>query len=138
MATRAQAKRAATLTPGEKVVTSIRKGECDTHVAEILEALQMRVLEGHVATRWRVQLDGLDVSEDDLLLDEAFRLEKALGVSWGEINPLETAEHAMALFRVLLGRTLEDEQVRERIDALTVKQVMGAITRESVVDPPKD
>ena len=138
MATRAQQQRAAKQTPAERVAVSIRKGECDDQMDEVVNAIQARVMDGAVALRWRVQLDDLDVTEDQLLLDEAFLLEELLGVSWGAIEPLSSAKHASALLRVLYGRTCDDDEATAKVKALTVKEVMGAITRTTEVDPPKD
>ena len=136
--TRARKAKAAAMTPLERVVSQIRKGEFDDGIAEIVNAVTGRVMEGAVALCWRIDLDDLHVTEDDMTLDEAFQLEKILGVTWGALDPIKSAEHATALIRVMLPRLgLEPGEVEERTKAYPVKQVLAAITRYSEVDPPK-
>lgn len=137
--TRARAKRAATLTPAQKAASAIRKGECDSGLDDVLNALMDRVSSGAVGMRWSLDLDDLHVTEEDLTLGEADMLERLLGCSWGEVNPLKSAEHAAALIRVTLHTRLDlpTDEASERTQAYSVKRVVDAITQHSEVDPPK-
>lgn len=140
MATRAQQARTAKQTPSERVASQIRKGDMDDGFELIVNAMQERVLAGAVALRWRVDLDGIEASEDDLTLGEAEMLERLLGVRWGEMDPLTSAEHATALLVVILTERHDVplDEARARVGKYTARQVLGAITRYSEVDPPKD
>lgn len=140
MATRAQQARAAKLTPAEQAASKIRKGEMDSEMELLVNAISERVMEGAVALRWRVDLDGIEASEDDLTLGEAEMLERLLKVRWGEMDPLTSAEHATALLVVILSERqgLPVDEARARVGKYTARQVLSAITRYSVEDPPKD
>jgi hypothetical protein len=127
------------MTPAEKAAASIDKGECDAQIDVIVNAMTRRVIAGAVGLRWRIDLDDLHATEEDLTLDEAFMLEKLLRATWGELDPLKSAEHAAGLIRVLLTSRcgMDDEAAAEQVKTYTVKQVLGSITRYSEVDPPK-
>lgn len=140
MATRAQQARTAKMTPAERVASQIRKGDVDDGFELIVNAISERVLEGAVALRWKVDLDGIEATEDDLTLGEAEMLERLLKVRWGEMDPLTSAEHATALLVVILTHRQDVplDEARERVAKYPVKQILSAITRYSVEDPPKD
>lgn len=140
MATRAQQARTAKLTPAERAASQIRKGDMDAQIELIVNAISERVMDGSVALRWRVDLDGIQASEDDLTLGEAEMLERLLKVRWGEMDPLTSAEHATALLVVILTHRQDVplDEARERVAKYPVKQILSAITRYSVEDPPKD
>jgi len=140
MATRAQQARTAKQSPAERVASQIRKGDMDAQIELIVNAISERVMEGAVALRWRVSLDGIEASEDDLTLGEAEMLERLLGVRWGEMDPLTSAEHATALLVVILTERQDVplDEARKRVAAYPVRQILSAITRYLVEDPPKD
>lgn len=140
MATRAQQARAAKLTPAEQAASKIRKGEMDSEMELLVNAISERVMEGAVALRWRIDLDDLTATEDDLTIDEAFMLEGMLGVTWGEMDPISSASHARALLLVLYRERLDlpDDEAKARLKAMTARQILASITRYSVEDPPKD
>jgi hypothetical protein len=137
--TRARKARAAAMTPAQRAASAIRKGECDADLADVLNALMERVSTGEVALRWRLDLDDLHVTEEDLTLGEADMLERLLGCTWGEVNPLKSAEHAAALIRVcLVSRTgITTEEASDLTKGYPVKRVVDAITQYAETDPPK-
>lgn len=137
--TRAKQARAAKQTAAERAASQIRKGDMDAEIHLIVNAVTDRVSSGEVTLNWRIDLEDLSASEEDLTLGEAEMLEKILGCTWGEMDPLTSAEHATALLRVLLTERLglPLEEARDRVKGYTAKQVMASITREAEVDPPK-
>lgn len=137
--TRAKQTRAAKQTAAERAASAIRKGDMDAEMHLIVNAVTDRVSSGEVTLNWRVDLDDIHASEEDLTLGEAEMLEKILGCTWGEMDPLTSAEHATALLRVLLTERvgLPLDEARDRVKGYTAKQVMASITREAEVDPPK-
>jgi hypothetical protein len=137
--TRAQKARAAAMTPAQKAEAAIKKGECDNGLDLVLNACLARVTAGAVGMTWRLSLDDLEVAEDDLTLGEADMLERLLDTSWGNVNPLKSAEHAAALIRVTLHTRLglSSEEAAERTAGYKVKTVVDSISQHSEVDPPK-
>lgn len=135
--TRAVKKAAAAKTPEQRVLDDIKAGRLDGSITSIIEAITDRVREGSVIMRWHVHLDDLDVSEDDLTIDEAYRVERESGGNWSDINPLQSAAHARALL-VALFQTRKglpyDEAVFE-VGQLTVAATLAAVTQEAQPGP---
>jgi len=139
MVTRAQQARAAKMTPAERSASQILAGDCDDGMHLIVNAMTERVVSGAVSLNWRIDLDDLHVTEEDLTLEEADLLERLLDCTWGEMDPLRSARHAAALIRILLRTRLDlpDEEAADRVKSLTVKATLAALTRYTEQEPPK-
>ena len=84
--------------------------------------------------------DGLHVTEDDLTLDEAFKIEKVAGCTWGEIEPIRSAAHCRAILAVCMSDRLNltPEETEERLKGVKVVELLKSIKREAVVPAPLD
>ena len=125
---------------GQNIANRIAAGDYDTHLGAIFEALQVRFNEGAVGMRWVIDFDGLCVTEDDLTLDEAFKIEKVAQVTWGEIEPTRSAAHCRAILAVCMAERLNltMEDVEARLKAIKVVELLRCIKRETVVPAPLD
>ena len=125
---------------GQNIANRIAAGDYDTHLGAIFEALQIRFNEGAVGMRWVIDFEGLNVTEDDLTLDEAFKIEKVAGCNWGEIEPVRSAAHCRAILAVCMAErlNLSMEEVETRLKAIKVVELLKSIKRETVVPAPLD
>lgn len=118
----------------DRIVQEIIAGRHDEGLPTITEAIGLRALSGEIGMRWRITLDGLDVTSADITLEEAFRVQQLSGLGWNEIDPLASAAHARPLLMALLmerqGKS-EDECV-ERFKTLTVDEWAEAVKQEVV------
>jgi hypothetical protein len=125
---------------GQNIANRIAAGDYDGELGAIFEALQLRFTDGAAAMRWVIDFDGLNVTEDDLTLDEAFKIEKVAGCNWGEIEPVRSAAHCRAILAVCMADrlNLSAEEVETRLKGVKVSELLKAIRRESVVPAPLD
>ena len=135
--TRAIKKAAERKTPEQRVLDDIKAGRLDGSITDLIDAITDRVREGAVIMRWHVRLDDLDVTEDDLTIDEAYQVERESGGNWRDITPLQSAAHArallVALFQTRRGLTLDE--ARYEAGRLTVAETLAAISQEAAPGP---
>ena len=125
---------------GQNIANRIAAGDYDDHLGAFFEALQVRFSEGAASMRWVIRFDGLEVSEDDLTLDEAFKIEKVAGCTWGEIEPIRSAAHCRAILAVCMAErlNLSMDEVEVRLKAIKVVELLKSIKREQVSPAPLD
>jgi hypothetical protein len=131
--TRAIKKAADAKTPEQRVLDDIKAGRLDESITGIIDAITDRVREGSVIMRWHVRLGDLDVTEDDLTIDEAYQIERESGGNWRDINPLQSAAHARALLVALFQsrRGLSYDEAVFEAGQLTVAATLAAINQEA-------
>lgn len=131
--TRAIKKAAASKTPEQRVLDDIKAGRLDSSISDIIQAFTDRVREGSVIMRWHVSLDGLEATEDDLTIDEAYMVERESGGNWRDINPLESAAHARALLLALYQtrKGLSYDEAAFEVGQLTVAATIAAVSNEA-------
>lgn len=136
--TRARKAARAKLTPGERVAAQLLSGELDGELKAVSEALGERVKAGVGLVRWRVDLPDLSVTQDEITLGEAVSFERATGLTWGEMEPLGSAEHAAAILLCLYQSRngLTEEAAEAHVDALPVDVYSRAITTYIDTDRP--
>lgn len=135
--TRAVKKAAERKTPAERVVADITAGRCDGSIDLIFEAVADRIRSGSVVMEWHLRVDDLDVSEADLTLDEAYRIEGEAGGNWRDINPLTSARDARAVIVSVLQtrKGLSYDEAVFRVGQLTVAEVVDSIRQEVAAGP---
>ena len=125
---------------GQNIANRIAAGDYDDHLGAIFEALQVRFNEGAATSRWVISFEDLNVTEDDLTLDEAFMIEKVAGCTWDAIEPVRSAAHCRAILSVCMTQRLNltAEEADQRLKALKVVELLKSIKREMVVPAPLD
>lgn len=125
---------------GQNIANRIAAGDYDDHLGAIFEALQVRFNEGAATSRWVINFEDLQVTEDDLTLDEAFLIEKVAGCTWDEIDPVRSAAHCRAILVACMGQrlSLKSDEVEERLKTIKVIDLLKCIKREVVVPAPLD
>lgn len=88
--------------------------------------------------RWRLDLDDISVTEDDLTMEEAAAWEKRSGLPWRMLRPANLATIASSLIvTVLMTRNgMSEEDAVERTNKLTAAAVAAAMSNYEVVAPP--
>ena len=124
----------------QDIAQRIAAGEYDGELMPVLEAVQSRFASSAVGLRWQVKLGDLTVTEDDLTLNEAYAIEQAAACNWSEIDPVRSANHCRALVGVCLESRLglTHDEAEARLCALTVSELVDAISRREVAPVPFD
>lgn len=79
---------------------------------------------------WQVRYEGANMLIDDLTWAEIESVEQATGVPWSMQNPFQSAAVAQAWLALLLVRQgKSDEEAREAVRAMTVRQFKGCFDR---------
>jgi len=125
---------------GQNIANRIAAGDYDDHLSAIYEAIQIRFNEGVAGLRWVINFEDLNVTEDDLTLDECFMIEKVAGCTWGEIEPVRSASHCRAILAVCMAERLNltMEEVEVRLKKIKVVDLLKGIKREVVSPAPLD
>jgi hypothetical protein len=71
-------------------------------------------------------LDGHTYNTDELSVAEAVELEKALGKTWGQLNPLKSAEEFQAFAAICLRRDHPAEQAAKIAAELPLGEALSA------------
>ncbi len=130
--TRAIKKAAERKTPEQRVLDDIKAGRLDGSINDIIAAISDRVTAGVVVMRWHVRLGDIDATEEDLTIDEAYRVENESGGNWRDIDPLRSAAHARALLVTLFQtrRGLSYDEAVFEAGQLTVAETLASIKQE--------
>lgn len=124
---------------------AIKTGEWDEHLIDLHNAIVQRFTYSDTAKRWRVEWEAPDgtevaVTEDDLTIDEAAVLERRLGMSWGVLNPLTSAQQCREIIR--LGLTERSKHSEEHADKqlaeLKMIEAVECISEYQVQPAPLD
>ena len=127
---------------GQDIAQHIAAGDLDGELGTVLEAIQLRFMEGAAAMTWSIDLPdlGLSLSENDLTIDEAMLIEKMTGTTWSEIEPVRSAAHCRAILAACLSQrqSLTPDEANEKLKTLKVVDLLGAIKRTEVNPAPLD
>jgi hypothetical protein len=127
---------------GQDIAQHIAAGDLDGELATVLEAIQTRFAEGAAAMTWSINLPDLDlvIHENDLTLNEAMLIEKMIGTTWANIEPVTSAAHCRAILAVCLSQRqdLTAEEASDKLKTLKVVDLLSAIKREEINPAPLD
>jgi hypothetical protein len=70
---------------------------------------------------WCIRWDNLVLSENDITIGQAERIEKLTGESWLRLNPLRSAKHAAAIATVMVGDALGKSEDDMAVEVRNVK-----------------
>lgn len=87
---------------------------------------------------FRVTVEGESFVVDDLTLDEAIAIEKALDTTWAYINPLRSAEHCRAIMQAFLARTRSVEEAAKIVGGMSIKAATEAVEHVPEDDLPDE
>lgn len=126
----------------QDVAQWIAAGDLDDGMGAIYDAMQTRFREQAVGLSWSITMPELDIeiSEDDLTIDEAMLIERMAGCQWGEIDPVRSANDARAVLAACLSQrqNLTAEQATEKLKGITVVEFLKAVKREVITPAPLD
>lgn len=131
---------AAKVPPAKRAIQEILAGRCDGDLLTILEAVQARIVAGEARFQWKIAWGDLEVTEDNLLLDEAITIEEATGTTWASIDPARNARQCRAILRACLisrqGMTPTDADAE--LAKVGVTEIVGCLSRVEVNPAPLD
>ena len=127
---------------GQDIAQHIAAGDLDGELGVVLDAIQMRFAEGAAAMTWSINLPelDLDIHENDLTLNEAMLIEKMIGTTWANIEPVTSASHCRAILAVCIAQRqkLTADEASEKLKDLKVVDLLSAIKRTEVSPAPLD
>lgn len=126
--------------PAKKAIQEIMAGRCDGELLSILEAVQTRIVAGEARFQWCITWGDLEVTEDNLLLDEAISVEEATGTTWASIDPARNARQCRAILRACLisRRGLTPTEADAELAKVGVTEIVGCLSRVEVNPAPLD
>lgn len=96
----------ADITDSDAVLESIKAGDHDGHLADVIEAVRLRFTHGSTKLKWALSYscDGssYEVREDDLTLGEARLVERLTAANWGMLNPASSGSECLAIVAACL------------------------------------
>ncbi|GEM_PF-1741291 len=124
--------------PAASTCASILSGDLDGHLADVLASIVKRQQSGFSTMRWRLRIDDVEITEDDMTLAEAKTVEKITSLSWVMIEPTRSAVHMSAILVAAAHHRdgLTVEAAEERVDAHTANEIMGALDQYEVNPSP--
>lgn len=128
------------VTPTQQVAKDIAMGEHDGGLSDIFAAFLARLKETDQTRKWMLTLDDLEVTQEELTLDECVRLEEETGETWAEMAPpMSSATQAKRILVMFLETRLglTPLEAAERAGAMTAPEVEQAYSAY-VADNPKD
>lgn len=135
----------------KKLVAAILKGDYEGHEAQIVQAVRQRVQDGKIRFGWRIDFEGLEITEENLTIGEAVQIEQTLtkspvnDESEGPISihfvvPAGSATNIAAIVTAcLMSRNgLDAEAANTTVNGYSLKALLNLVTDYTVTDPPKD
>lgn len=122
----------------DRFVQDIKLGVYDGHLQDVMTAIQFRAAGGATAFRWRITIDDIEITEDNVTLGELVDIEKALDVSWVSISPARSAQQCVEIMRAGLSHRTDKspEDVGELVDKMSADEALDAIDQYELRRPP--
>lgn len=109
----------ADLTPA-KLRAEILAGAFDGSLIEIVDAIRERFDRSESRKMWRIRFDGDEWTEETITLGEVAMAERALGLTWLQIDPAAAGSHLQAL----IAAHIAERDGAKYGDALNVAKAM--------------
>lgn len=108
------------------MLAEIAAGKHD--LAAVQTAIRACLEKGLASIRWRLDLEGLSpIGDGELTLDELEVIERTVGVSWDQIDPIKSARCARAVIAAAYRRRGETPEAAAGLAGkLTMDQVVDA------------
>ena len=114
----------------DKFIREVMAGKHDLRISDVIEAMTLRVQAGEVSMRWEFNSEWLNIREDDLTLDEYYRIEEVGNKPWGQSRPIVFAADLRAVLIVLCQTRLEmsDAEAVTKVSALNASEIAGCLS----------
>ena len=125
----------------KRLIAKILAGHHDAELDSINEAIIKRTQEvDGPDVHWKVTLEDLAITEDDLTLDECVRWEKESGFNWRFLRPTNSAQIVTTLLTILYQtrKELSEDDAVAKVGAMKAAQVEAAISSVVVERLPLD
>ncbi len=126
------------MSDAQKICAEILAGRHDGKLADINEAIRERVLSQATSLRWKISHPLVEVTEDDLTLEEAEQVERITKLTWASIDPYSSAVECRAILTVALQRRagLSAADAAAETGKLTVTQATEIMSTYEVTAGP--
>jgi len=122
------------------VVAAILNGDLDDDVTDVIAAIRKRQRDGAVDVLWRIEFEGLDITEENLTVGEAKMVEAATSESIITLPVAGSAKNIAAVVAAaLINRSgLSSSDAFELVGKVGVRGLLKSVTEFTVANPPKD
>lgn len=124
----------------QSIVDEINAGAYDEDgLSEIIDAVRSRFEEN--GSYWRIDFDGLDITEENLTVLEGKLVERAVGNQLRFVDPAASTTHAAAIVMAALieRRSYKPDAAEKSLKLRTAKELTACCTRYTHKDlDPKD
>jgi hypothetical protein len=110
-------------------------GDYDMHLSDLAKAVGIRAMVGNVASKWKMKLGALELTEDELTFEEVAEWSKAAGVSWTELRPLSADINLCRTLLLVLLETrlgLTGEPALDQLRTYRAAEVVDAFSAYEV------
>lgn len=127
---------------GQDIAQRIASGQLDESMAAIYDAMQARFSDGAVGLTWSIVMPdlGIEISEDDLTIDEAMLIERMTGTTWAAIDPVRSAADCRAVLAACLSQrqNMTADEADAKLRGVKVVDFLRAVKRQAVTPGPLD
>ena len=123
-----------------RIIAEILAGHHNDQLSELYHAVLKVAASEDLAVRWRIDYDGMEITEDSLTVGECLDIEEETGHSWAAFNPTKTAHMARAIMVAALKRRqgYALNEARERVDAMAAADLLNCVSEYVVDGSPLD
>lgn len=120
-------------------LASILAGKADGHLVDIMHAIASRAQSDDVTIGWRIEFDGLEITEENQTLGEVVDVQRITGKGWGEVDPINSPLDLQAILVAgLIERTGKSgKQAAEIVSKLNAETALACLSQYEIVRPPK-
>lgn len=123
----------------KKVAAEIDLGRHDGNVGDVFNAIRKRMGEQLAGLPWRITLDGVSFTMDDMSPLALAEVEEITGASWLTLNPETSAVvfKACVVSHLVIDEQWPEPDVIELLRKLKGSDLVAAISRDEVWPDPK-
>lgn len=130
----------AEVTKPADLLKQIVGGKYDGHLVEIVTAIQGRYSASNSRKLWKINFDGDEWTEETVTLGEVTMAERALELSWLEIDPAEVGAHLATLIAAHIAKR-DDVNFSDglaKAEAMPMGDLLSVLSHYEKTDAPKD
>lgn len=116
----------------QKLIAEVAEGRHDDRLSDLLVAIRVRAEAAAIASTWRLEWDGLVVTEDDVTLDELATAEELSGKNWAQLNPKNSAVNCRSILIAALmhRKALSRAAAEKKVKRLTASAAVDCVSEE--------
>lgn len=118
----------------DKVIADIRAGRHDGQLLSIVESIRARLAAAGGATRWKITVDGFELTEESVTVREVRLAQEIAGCTWHDLDPRSNADHfaAVVVAHLVKVKGMPRAEAEARVDEMPMSEVTSALAEYEV------